>query len=200
VDPVPADASHPSARDVSAYLDRALPHGDRDRVEAHLADCNECRQEVVELSRLLRSRPARRSMAGWAIAAGIAAAFVIMVGRLPEGPGTRPIQAPGAVERGLVSEEEARLSAWGPMGRTSISRDSLVLAWAPSRDSNPQYHVTLADSEGGILWTGSTRDTMLRLPPSLTLPGGRTYYWYTDALLPDGRALSTGVQEFRMAP
>ena len=200
MNPVPADASHSSASDISAYLDRTLSAGDRTRVEAHLADCSECRQEVVELSRLLRSRPARHSIGRWAVAAGIAATLAIIVG-LPSGPDAPPVQPPEVVERGLRAEEGLKLSAWGPTRGVSVRRDSLVLAWKPNASgSGPQYHLTLSNAEGSILWTASTPDTMLMPPPSLILPGGRTYYWYTDALLPDGRSLSTGVQEFRLVP
>jgi hypothetical protein len=200
VDPVTAEASHSSAGEVSAYLERALSREDRNRVEAHLADCTECRREVVELSRLLRARRTRRVVLPWAAAAGIAATLAILVGRLPHSPAAAPVQDPGMAERGTASEEGAKLRAWGPTGGASIGRDSLVLAWSPRRGGDLQYHITVADSAGGILWTASTTDTMLRPPPSLTLPGARTYYWYTDALLPDGRSLSTGVQEFRLAP
>lgn len=199
VNPVPIDASHTSAADVSAYLDRTLSDGDRNRVEAHLADCNECRQEVVDLSRLMRSHRPRHPVR-WMIAAGLAATLAIMLG-LPGGPERRPLgDSTKPIERGTPAEESSRLSAWAPAGPSPVDRDSLIISWGPAQGSGVQYRVTLSDADGRVLWTSSTSDTMLRPPPSLTLPGGRTYYWYTDALLPDGRSLTTGVQEFRMAP
>jgi hypothetical protein len=197
--PGQGDASHPSAGDVSAYLDRTLPAPARLRMQAHLADCDECRREVVELSRLVRSQPRPRRTLRWAVAVGIAATLAILIGRMPGNPGTFPASGPPApVERGF--SDDANLSVWGPRAGASVTRDSLVLAWSPPRARDVQYRVTLSDVEGTVLWTGSTRDTILRVPTSLVLPGGQTYYWYTDALLPAGRSLTTGVQEFRMAP
>ena len=38
------------------------------------------------------------------------------------------------------------------------------------------------------------------LPPSVALMRSARYYWYVDALLADGRALSTGVHEFMTGP
>lgn len=198
--PILPDPDHTSAAQVSAYLERTLPGADRTRVEAHLAECGECRREVVEISRLLRARPRRLAIGRWAAAAGIAATLVLVVGRLPSGPTTPAVQPPGAVQRSGGPEEGPELSAWGPTEGVSISRDSLVLAWKPDARGSARYRLTLSNAEGAVLWTASTSDTMLIPPPSLILPGGRTYYWYTDALLPDGRSLSTGVQEFRLVP
>jgi hypothetical protein len=200
VNPVPIDASHTSAADVSAYLDRTLSEGDRERVEAHLADCNECRQEVVDLYRLIRSHSPQRHVVRWVIAAGVAATLAITLA-LPRGPERGPLGNPTEqIERGAPAEESSRLSAWAPAGPSPVDRDSLTISWGAAQGSGVQYRVTLSDADGRVLWTASTSDTILRPPPSLTLPGGRTYYWYTDALLPDGRSLTTGVQEFRMAP
>lgn len=199
MNPVPIDASHTSAADVSAYLDRTLSDGDRERVEAHLADCNECRQEVVDLYRLMRSHRPRRPVR-WVIAAGLAATLAITLA-LPRVPAGGPLGNPTEqIERGGPTEESSRLSAWAPAGPSPVGRDSLIISWGPAQGSGVQYRMTLSDADGRVLWTSSTSDTMLIPPSSLTLPGGRTYYWYTDALLPDGRSLTTGVQEFRMAP
>lgn len=199
VNPVPIDASHTSAADVSAYLDRTLSESDRERVEAHLAECNECRQELVDLSRLMRSHRPQRPVR-WVIAAGLAATLAIALA-LPRGPERTPLGEPTEqIERGAPAEESSRLSARAPAGPSSVDRDSLIISWGPAQGSGVQYRVTLSDADGRVLWTASTSDTILIPPPSLSLPGGRTYYWYTDALLPDGRSLTTGVQEFRMAP
>jgi hypothetical protein len=200
VPPVSGDANHPSAGDVSAYLEGTLSQTVRMQLQAHLAECAECREEMVELSRMLRMQPQQRPVVRWAVGLGIAATLALMVGRLPGGPGTTPSGTPSApLERGLSTEEDGQISVWSPTAGASLRRDSLVLAWSPAGGSDVRYRTTVSDSSGRVLWTASTPDTILRVPPSLFLPGGRTYYWYTDALLSDGRSLTTGVQEFRMA-
>lgn len=194
------DGSHPGPGDVSAYLDHTLPEPARQRMQAHLADCEECRREMVELSRLVRTGPRPRLALRWAIGAGIAATLAILIGRMPEDSRTTPIGGPpGSVER-RSSEETPSLRVWGPRAGAPIARDSLVLAWSPPAANDVQYRVTISGPDGRVLWTASIPDTILRVPPSIPLARGQSYYWYTDALLPDGRSLTTGVQEFRMAP
>lgn len=198
--PVPADASHSSASDISAYLDQTLSEGDHKRVETHLATCSECREEVVELSRLLRSYPRRRPLLHWAMAAGIAATLALMLGRVPWIDEAKHLTGPvEQIERGARPEEDHRLSAWTPAKGVPHHRDSLILTWGAAQGSRVQYRATLSTSDGQVLWTASTPDTMLVPPRSLDLRKGETFYWYTDAILPDGRTLTTGVQEFRMA-
>lgn len=45
---------HPPAADLSARLDGALPAGRSDRIDAHLAGCDRCRQRFGELSAVRR--------------------------------------------------------------------------------------------------------------------------------------------------
>ena len=58
--------------DLRAYLDRALPGPDRDRVAAHLAECGECDLRFREVS----ARAERVATALSALADGIAPARV----------------------------------------------------------------------------------------------------------------------------
>src|SRR3712207_4405663 len=83
-------SGHLPAADFAAYLDGRLDAADRARAEAHLADCDECRRELVEIRALLSEtesggtaepvRPRlRRRIARLGVAAGIAAVLIGVV-------------------------------------------------------------------------------------------------------------------------
>ena len=70
MDPEGLETVHLEEGDVATYLDRTLSVADRARVEAHLADCERCRGEVIQVARLLHALVVRRR---WYGAAGLAA-------------------------------------------------------------------------------------------------------------------------------
>ncbi|MGH7639022.1 MAG: zf-HC2 domain-containing protein, partial [Gemmatimonadaceae bacterium] len=86
--------SHLDAHDIAAYVDHTATPDQRDRVERHLAECIVCRDEMLEVSAL--ASPARAvSRPAWRIAAGIAAAAVILVVAWP----ARHVRQPDTVHR-----------------------------------------------------------------------------------------------------
>ena len=200
VAPASDKPGHPSAAEVAAYLDRTLPQVEHTQIEAHLDDCRECREEVVALSRVLR-KLGPKPILRWVAVGGIAATLALVVGRMALGPGN--VTAPNTtqpIERSAPGEGHAGLVAIRPTGNAPVRRDAVLLQWASAPNPGVHYRLTLSQADGRVLWTASTRDTMLQVPSSVRLAGGRTYYWYTDVLLPDGRTLTTGVQEFRLIP
>jgi len=93
----PEDAEAPPHLDahvVAAYLDRRLPDAETATVEAHIANCADCRSEVVALSEFLRPRRLRRPLhyAGLAIAAAAVLLLFVSPGSLgiPGGPAGSP--------------------------------------------------------------------------------------------------------------
>jgi len=52
---------HLDEEDFAAFLDRRLSPAERERAEWHLAECSACRQELVEIGRILHLKPWRRS-------------------------------------------------------------------------------------------------------------------------------------------
>lgn len=186
---------HLEAGDVAAYLDRALAPADRVRVETHLAECEVCRGELLEVRRVLRA-PARKWR--WAAVAGVAAAAaaVLLVVWQPEEPGQER-----AVLRGgesTATEGVATLAAVAPRGPAPVARDSVVFTWRRLGEG-VHYRLTLTDERGDVLWTHPTSDTTVNLPRAIALRSAQTYFWYVDALLPDGRSATTGVTQFRVA-
>ena len=81
---------HVRLEDMAAFLDRELSEEEAVRVETHLASCDECRFEVVEVSRTLYSPSNRKP---WVVLGALAAAASI-VGVLLLAPGTSELGSP----------------------------------------------------------------------------------------------------------
>src|SRR5689334_7111884 len=97
--------NHLSAADVAAFIDRAVSPGSRERIEAHLAECARCRDELVACARLNANAPAGRRWSAMYAATGVLAAGVIVAAVLrptlerPHGEDNRERAAPPAVRQ-----------------------------------------------------------------------------------------------------
>jgi tetratricopeptide (TPR) repeat protein len=78
--------THLEAETVAAYIDRGLSAADTVAVDSHLAECPECRSEVVQLDALLRARRGVRRPV--LLAVGLTAAAAVLVFAIL--PGSRP--------------------------------------------------------------------------------------------------------------
>ena len=187
------DASHPSEEEVAAYLSGGLSAEEREALQAHLAECRDCRLQVTTAKRLLRahSRRPRRLMAG-ALAAAALLAFVVLLPR----DRARPVRErerdgePGAVPR---------LQAVAPPEASTIRRDQLVFTWR-SQPGDPLYRITITASNGEAVWTRDTGVTTAVPPDSLRLTSGARYFWYVDALDAAGLSITSGPRTVRIAP
>jgi thiosulfate/3-mercaptopyruvate sulfurtransferase len=77
------DTTHLDENDIACYAHGVLPNQQRATVEAHLADCAECRAEVLELHRSISTDKRRTVTRYISIAATAAAAAVIFVVAVP---------------------------------------------------------------------------------------------------------------------
>ncbi len=177
---------HLETGEVASYLDRALAPDEQARVEAHLADCADCRRELIEVSRLRHARfRSRWWVLGPALAAAAAALFFVT--RSPDTPATEPVLRDGgepALTIGLVAP-----------GDSAVSPGSLTFTWR-SAAPRASYRLTLSDERGDVVWSATSIDTTQRPPSRVSWRTGRTYFWYVDALLPDGRSVTSGVRRF----
>lgn len=182
--------THLSPEALAGYLDDDLSRDERTQAELHLAACAECREELAEVRRL-QSHGSRK----WAfvlIPAGVAAAVVALTTVLP-----RQASAPSEIR--ARSDADARLGVVSPLSGAEIPPGPITFLWK-SAGPGASYTVTLQDADGRVVWTATVDDTVAVLPESVA-PGGRsTRFWTVDALLPDGRALSTGVLRLRIGP
>lgn len=191
---------HVGTVELAAYLDGNLPHDARARVEGHLADCDACRGEVVEAARVLRSRRRRRRwyIGAPAAAAAAVAAVLFLLPSAGDAPRGREPALRGADERAL-GEGSLGIVTSAPENGQIVDPASLIFAWQVAAPE-ALYRITLSDATGEVLWSEVISDTAIALPSAIGLQARTGYFWYVDALLPDGRSATTGVRRFGTGP
>jgi hypothetical protein len=170
-------------------------------VEAHLEGCGLCRDELIEVTGVMRhARRQRRAR----VAGGVGAAAAALTGVLLLGP---------TVESDLA-ERESILRDGGPAVEEGLRKFATV---APLDDARLEslagsvfvwrqvatgafYSLTVTNERGDLVWSGSTTDTLLRIPTELEVePGGR-YFWFVEALLTDGTTATTDASRLWAEP
>jgi len=189
----PNDTQHLTAEDVAAFLDRRIAPVERNGVEAHLADCQQCREEVAAVKRLLVARPISRPLVLAPIGLAAAAALVLFMlntNRVGPGASTERLRTPV-----VPAEASQQIAVRSPADGDTIGTGTPAMLWSAVA-GEPTYRLTLTDASGQPVWTTTTTDTSVALPPNVVLKSRKTYFWYVDALRADGRAASTGVRRF----
>jgi Putative zinc-finger len=182
---------HVESGEVAAYLDRALSPSDRSRVEEHLADCDVCRAEVIEVARLLRTHPRRR---GWYVPIGVAAAAAAVLLLVWPRPLEEPPLPPNYREP--VVTTTAAPSAIAPRGAI-VAASRFVWTAVPHAD---RYRLTVFDETGSVLWESQTSDTTAALPASIRLQRGASYFWKIEAQTGWNRWAGSDLIEFSLGP
>ena len=183
--------AHLSAGRVTAYLAGSLDPAGRAEMEAHLADCEECRTEIIEVARLAREGKSFP----WQVVIPLAAAAGV-VGILLLGPS----RSRTAVDSDpVIRAPDTRDDVAGVEVVGATLDQGLVLTWHQVREASV-YRLTVSGERGDSVWAGSTTDTTVVLPEGTILQPNRPYFWYVDALLRDGRSVTSGLQEFRTGP
>jgi anti-sigma factor RsiW len=182
--------THLSPEVLAAYLDDKLSSEQRSQVELHLASCDECRAELADINRLQRTR-VRRKWLSVVVPAATAAALILVIA-LPR-ERTRPSDI-----RSRANVDD-RLVVISPVPSADIPPGPINFVWH-SAGPGASYTITLQEAEGRPVWTSSVADTVVALPDSITLAPGRHWFWSVDALLPNGRSLSTGMQRLTRRP
>jgi anti-sigma factor RsiW len=179
---------HLTPEQTAGYLHSVLTAVERATVEAHLAACVECRDEVVALRPLVSAQRSRRRIlrAGIALGAAAAAAVVLLVQ-----PGRVSSPEP-AQHRDLSQGMEMALAPITPAGPGSRP---VTLAWS-SLDQAKRYRVLVFDAEGTILYRAEAGDSVLPLPDSLRLSPGQPYFWKVEADTGWDRWVSSRLVEF----
>jgi len=184
---------------VAAYLERRLGPEDRVRVEMHLGDCPECREEIAAVAATLRGILRRRRLLAAAPVVATAAVVILAVGIWTGRD--RPTMPADGLRNGPSAEREGveRVQAWYPAAEATVPRSGLRFAWQ-SDSTGALYNFTVTDSSGLPVFRARTSDTTLALPDSVRLVPGSSYHWWVDVLLPDGRVSTTGLRRFEILP
>lgn len=178
--------AHLSADDIAARLEARLPEAEVMRVDRHLAECDECRAELIAVSRVLRSKPSHRR---WYIPAGIAAAaaavFFIWI---------MPAKPPLNYREPAVSATPAPIGL-APRGRTTAP---VRLIWTRVPHAE-RYRVTVYDSTGGVIWESQTKDTAVQTVGA-PLRSRVRYFWQVEAETGFDRWIRSDAVEFVILP
>ena len=189
-------APHLSVEDVAGMIDGTLPEHDRERAERHLAECDDCREELATCARVVASSvaaPVRRSP--WRNLLPLAAGILLVVW----------LRRPAEHERATdVSERAApstgaRIATVSPAADASVSAGALRFAWRPMEGSIG-YRVVVKDASGATVWSGDAADTTLALPASVRLQTSVPYVWRVDGQRADGSTAASAESGFRIAP
>jgi hypothetical protein len=188
-------ADHLPAADLAAYLSRGRRSPTFRPVQAHLADCADCRQEAAHIARVIRAE-ARGRMFRWT-GAGVAAAAALLVVAVWTGGHRRAPDADITRAAANSGVEGAAIAPLTPLGEVPPAGSSLAFAWRPAAGA-VEYRLTLSNATGGTLWRRATTDTTLDLPLDVSLARGVSYYWYVDALVANGGSVTSGAREFHL--
>jgi hypothetical protein len=183
---------HLGPETVAAYAEHRLNEVERADVERHFAECSICRQEMVQVVRILRSRSRFRSAGMVTLAA--AAVLAVVVLRPP--PPAEPVFTEVRVREAIA--DDSRVPVILPDTLVTIGDLPLRFVWR-SVEPGARYHFALADESGTRIFSIGSPDTAVVLPDSVRLEEERTYQWLVDALRPDGRAVTSGVRFLRIA-
>lgn len=186
------NTDHVSSESLAAYLSRRLSPAGLAAVEAHLAECVACREELIGARRVLarRSRPVR--VGGVLGAAALAATLLLML-RSPTGT-DRGATGPGPDEfRG--GPDSAGFSVTAPMDGAVLPDSGIVFRWS-SAGAGHLYRISVLTDAGAPLWSAETTDTTLAFPTDRKLQTGATYLWYVDAIGAAGDSATSGPVAF----
>ncbi len=180
---------HLVAEDLAALLAGDVSARERERLEAHLAECSICCDEFVDMARIERERKrARRGRQGRAlipVALGLIGVAVLVARPTfdrDEGPSFRASDSPA-----FVAAEP--LAARAPDDAAEVPRDSLVFVWRPV-EPDAFYTITLTDDRARPVWRGATRDTLIMIEDDVDLARGARYLWSVTALLSTGESIA----------
>ena len=191
--------SHLSSHELAGYLSAELSASEHRRIEAHLADCDGCRDELVAVRQLTEAAPVPKRR--FPIGVGLAAAAVIAVLLLP----WRTLRQPASgdtvdVQRPVAEAGRESVEVVSPTARTPVDVGAISPIWHADSVGSI-YQVRVTDEDGDVLWTGTTRDTTLTVPSTAFKAGaGGTHYLYVDAQRPNGYSVSSGARRFEVRP
>jgi anti-sigma factor RsiW len=179
--------AHLSVDELALHLDGRLSPAQQARLDQHLAECDDCRTELVELSRVLRTAPRRKR---WYVPVGAVAAAAAVVALLVwPGSQEQPNHREPAV---TMAPAPVGIAPRGPT--TGTPR----LVWT-SVPHAARYRLTVFDSTGAVIWESQTKDTSVEVVAS-TLRRRVRYFWQVAAETGFDRWIRSDMVEFVIQP
>ena len=185
---------HLSEEQVVAFLAHELRGEALGAVEGHLAECAECRDEIVAVTEILEPGSRDRAIP-WRVLAPVAAAAAIVL-LFVAGPLRERGLDDGPRHRDAPAQVEELPTPVSPVGAVERA-DHLVWRTVTGAD---QYRITLFDDEATVLWRTITADTIAALSDSLLLRPGARYLWRLEARVGWDRWEESDLAEFTIEP
>lgn len=209
---------------IAEYFDAELPQTEQARLEHHLGSCRFCLARIGMLERLHEGdsnkripesvlakakqlnhiRPSRRYATGqsWAVAAVLVLAVFITTN-----PNQEFVQ-PATLSSPTLTEDNSRHLR--SLDQHAMSLDVLNLEPGASIEHGEQiqwsdvpgnlhYNVYILSNNGDVLWTQRLGGTGWVLSDSLPLATDSEYFFRVEALLPDGRSVSSRHINFQIS-
>ena len=176
---------HLDPAEVAAYVDRVVEGDARHRIEAHLASCAECREELVDATRIAATLPHQSRISMW-VPVAAAAALILMV------VWPRAVREPPLEHREAPVTVTVAPRALSPVGAVD-SAPMLLWSSVPHTD---QYQVRVFSADGSVVWERETNDTSVAIPDSIGVRSGRSYHWKVEAHTGFDRRAASELIEF----
>lgn len=199
------ERGHVPAAEMARYIDGTCDRDARTRLTRHLADCEECREELTALRRLVPASARSTKRFGAILGAAAAVALITLSWRGTVSGDADSLPTDGTRATAALTEIDAPFPVAFPATDALVSTDSVRLTWH-SAGADAAYGVLLQDESGDVIYSTETSDTSVVVPATAlasrdaraadTLP--LTYLWRVDARLSDGRSAKTGVHRFRV--
>jgi hypothetical protein len=198
-----AGAGHLDAMDIAAFANNTLDAPTRGRVVEHLNVCRECRNEVMDASRIASTLAARgrwwTPVTGFAIAAALLLVVLLPKAgrRAPSEPLNRaPSPAVPVLRGGTAAGDTA--GAPTPVTPREVVDRADRLVWSAVAGAL-RYRVRLYDDNSNVLWSSTTEDTVALLPDSVRLRPRLTYFWKVEANMDWQRWISSDLVAFTVS-
>ena len=195
------DGEHLDEGTLAGFLDGDLSANDRERVAAHLEECEECRTELRQVGELAASfesrlEARRRSprIRRWGLLGGALAASLIGFALLRRTAG--PEMPASSVRDRAVTEGAARIDVVAPASR-DVARSDTNFVWRPANVD--VYRFTLMNESGAVLFRAEVADTSIVWPRTVPVTPGTSYFWRVDGVA-EGVTSSTGARRLRILP
>lgn len=181
---------HLEPHEIAAFVDGSMTGEERASIDAHLSACPECRAEVVDVSRIVRTAPPARGVSPRLWIPAAAAAALALLWAAP-----RAMREDGAPQH----REEAVTMTVAPRPIVPVGAvDTVsVLVWSSVPYAN-SYRVRLFDADGTVMWEREASDTVAAIPGSIALQPQRLYYWRVEAHTGFDRRAASDLVEFRI--
>ena len=190
---------HPTTAAMATYIDDAATPAERRAMEAHLAECGVCREELIVVRGSLQTRSTRSTRLRWLAGAAATAAAIalLLVGPAGLNQDSSPVLRDGgetAATGGITVIE-----AITPRRDAVVDVADVRFVWRSAGEA-AQYRFTLTSAGGDPVASVTTGDTVVAVPSGIELAPASEYFWWVDVLLKGGGTAETGLQRFRTAP